>query len=149
MPLFTDYIQPLTLWLYDHPNLALIITFFISFTESLAIIGSVIPGSVTMTAIGILAGSGVMRIDLTLLAAILGAVTGDSASYTLGYIYSDRLSSMWPFKRYPNWINYGKEYFNRHGGKSVLIGRFIGPLRSLIPVIAGMMHMSHLRFYIA
>ncbi len=149
MHLFTDYIQPLTIWLYDHPHYALLIAFLISFAESLAIIGSIIPGSVTMTALGILAGAGVMRIDLTLVAATLGAIAGDGASYMLGYFYSDRLTKMWPFKRYPSWLNYGKEYFERHGGKSVLIGRFIGPLRSIIPVIAGMMHMGHLRFYVA
>lgn len=149
MHVFTDYIQPLTIWLHDHPNSALFITFIISLTESLAIIGSIIPGSVTMTAVGILAGSGVMRIDLTLLAAVLGAIAGDGASYMLGYIYSDRLTSIWPFSRYPSLLSYGKEYFARHGGKSVLIGRFVGPLRSIIPVIAGMMHMNHLRFYVA
>lgn len=149
MHLFTDYIEPLTAWLYTHPHWALIITFLIALTESLAIVGSIIPGSVTMTAIGILAGSGVMRIDLTLLAATLGAIAGDSSSYLLGYAFSDRLVSIWPFSRYPNWLFYGKDYFARHGGKSVLVGRFIGPLRSIIPVIAGMMHMSHWRFFIA
>ena len=149
MHLFSDYIQPLTLWLHDHPTLALFITFLIALTESLAIVGSIVPGSVTMTAIGILAGSGVMRIDLTFLAATLGAIAGDSSSYLLGYAYSDRLNNIWPFYRYPNWLRYGKEYFAKHGGKSVLIGRFVGPLRSIIPVIAGMMHMSHWRFYIA
>ncbi|MBA2656530.1 MAG: VTT domain-containing protein [Tatlockia sp.] len=149
MHLFSDYIQPLTFWLYDHPHLALLIAFTISFTESLAIIGSIIPGSVTMTALGILAGAGVMRVDLTLLAAALGAIAGDGASYILGSVYSERLTTIWPFSRYPNWLTFGKDYFNKHGGKSVLIGRFVGPLRSIIPVIAGMMHMSHLRFYTA
>ena len=85
MQLFADYVQPVTHWLYHHPHWALALTFLISFSESLAIIGSIVPGSVTMTAIGILAGSGVMRIDMTLLAAILGAVAGDSASYFMGY----------------------------------------------------------------
>ncbi|WP_035917956.1 VTT domain-containing protein [Legionella fairfieldensis] len=149
MHLFSDYIQPLTLWLHDHPHWALLITFLIALTESLAIIGSIVPGSVTMTAIGILAGSGVMRIDLTLIAATLGAIAGDSSSYILGYAYSDRLSKIWPFKRYPALLEYGKEYFAKHGGKSVLVGRFVGPLRSIIPVIAGMMHMNHWRFFLA
>ncbi|KTD20081.1 DedA/PAP2 domain protein [Legionella lansingensis] len=149
MHFFTDYIQPLTIWLYDHPHWALLITFLISLTESLAIIGSIVPGSVTMTAIGILAGSGVMRVDLTLLAATLGAIAGDSASYMLGYTFSDRLVNVWPFSRYPNWLMFGKEYFSRHGGKSVIIGRFVGPLRSIIPVIAGMMGMSQWRFFLA
>lgn len=149
MNLLTEYIQPLTAWLYQNPNWALLITFLISFSESLAIVGSIIPGSVTMTAIGILAGSGVMPVDLTFIAATLGAIAGDGASYLLGYAYSDRLGTIWPFSRYPTWFAYGKEYFASHGGKSVLLGRFIGPLRSMIPLIAGMMHMSRWRFFIA
>lgn len=149
MHLFTDYIQPLTIWLHNHPQWALLITFIVALAESLAIVGSIIPGSVTMTAIGILAGSGVMRIDLTLIAAALGAIAGDGASYLLGYVFSDRLTNIWPFSRYPSWLSYGKDYFARHGGKSVVIGRFVGPLRSIIPVIAGMMHMNHWRFFVA
>lgn len=110
MNLFADYVQPLTDWLQHNPRWSLFITFLISLTESLAIIGSIVPGSVTMTAIGILAGSGIMRIDLTLLAAILGAVAGDSLSYILGYYYSDRLTEIWPFSKYPKWIEYGKDF---------------------------------------
>jgi len=149
MHFFMDYIHPLTLWLQVHPHLALFITFFISFTESLAIIGSIIPGSVTMTAIGIIAGSGIMRIDLTFLAAALGAIAGDTGSYALGYTFSDRLTNIWPFNRYPNWLRYGQDFFTRHGSTSVLIGRFIGPMRSIIPVIAGMMHMNRWHFLFA
>lgn len=149
MSLFADYLQPLTDWVYANPNWAFLFTFLISFSESLAIIGSIVPGSLTMTAIGILAGSGVMRIDLTLFAAILGAIAGDGASYALGYTFRHRLVALWPFSRYPNLLTYGKDYFSRHGGKSVLIGRFVGPLRSIIPVIAGMMHMNHWHFLTA
>lgn len=149
MHLFSNYIEPFTYWVYANPHWALLVTFLVSFSESLAIIGSIVPGSVTMTAIGILAGSGVMRIDLTLLAATLGAIAGDSASYTLGYVFRARLVTIWPFSRYPNWLNYGKEYFARHGGKSVLLGRFVGPLRAMIPVIAGMMHMKRSLFLLA
>ena len=149
MHLFNDYVEPLTLWLFLHPNWALLITFLISLAESLAIIGSIIPGSITMTAIGILAGSGVMRIDLTLIAATLGAIAGDSSSYALGYKYSDHLLSIWPFRKYPTWISYGKEYFVKHGEISVIIGRFVGPIRSIIPVIAGMMQMKQSHFIVS
>lgn len=148
MHLFSDYLQPFTTWIYANPHWALLITFLISFTESLAIIGSIIPGSVTMTAIGILAGSGVMRIDLTLLAATLGAIAGDGASYALGYTFRNQLPKVWPFNRHPHWLQYGKDYFAKHGGKSVLVGRFVGPLRSIIPVIAGMMHMNRWHFLV-
>jgi membrane protein DedA with SNARE-associated domain len=149
MHLFIDYIEPLTAWLHVNPKMALFFTFLISCAESLAIIGSIVPGSLTMTAIGILAGSGVMRIDLTLFAASIGALAGDGVSYCLGYIYSDRLIQFWPFSKYPGLLNYGKAFFIKHGGKSVIIGRFIGPLRSIIPVIAGIMNMSKFQFFFA
>ncbi len=149
MHIYADYIVPITAWLHHHPNYALIFTFVIALLESLAIIGTIIPGSLTMTAVGILAGSNVMRFDLTIAFASLGAFIGDSISYMLGARYSENLSHMWPFKRYPKLLNYGQDFFNRHGGKSVLIGRFTGPLRSIIPIIAGMVHMSRLQFFAA
>ncbi len=146
MQLFADYLEPLTVWLHLHPNWALFIAFFIAFIESLAVIGSIIPGTVVMTAVGILAGSGVMRIDLTFIVAALGAIMGDTVSYTIGYTLRDHIRQVWPFSRYPGWIEYGENYFERHGGKSVLLGRFIGPLRSIIPVIAGMLEMKQVQF---
>lgn len=149
MHLYADYIVPITEWLHHHPNYALVFTFFIALLESLAIIGTLIPGSLTMTAIGILAGSDVMRLDLTLMIAALGAFMGDASSYMLGAIYSESLSTLWPFSRYPNILRYGQDFFDRHGGKSVLIGRFTGPLRSITPIIAGMMHMPRWQFFSA
>ena len=149
MQLFADYLEPLTAWLHLHPQWALFIAFFIAFIESLAVIGSIIPGTVVMTVVGILAGSGVMRIDLTLTVAALGAILGDTVSYALGYTLSDRITQIWPFSRYPKWLAYGESYFDRHGGKSVLLGRFIGPLRSIIPVIAGMLKMKQVQFLTA
>ena len=102
-----------------------------------------------MTAIGILAGSGVLRIDLTYLAATLGAIAGDGGSYALGAIFSEKINMMWPFSAYPKWLNYGRDFFERHGRSSVFVGRFFGPMRSIIPLVAGMMHMNHWQFFIA
>lgn len=144
-----EYVTPLAKWLEAHPYLALEAVFIISFLESLPIIGTIIPGSLTLTALGALAGAGVMRIDLTFISAVLGALLGDGLSFFLGLYYSDQLPKIWPFRAYPKWLNVGRTYFDCHGGKSVIIGRFIGPLRSVIPMIAGMMHMHHWRFFIA
>lgn len=146
MQIFHEYIEPLNSWIQANPKWALICTFLISLSESLAIVGSIIPGSVTMTAVGIMAGSGLMRIDFTFIAAILGAVGGDSLSYFIGQKFKDSLPFIWPFKRNPTWLVYGKEYFKKYGGKSVFVGRFIGPLRSLIPLVAGMMQMNQWHF---
>ncbi len=149
MALSTTYIQPVIEWLRYHPDWTSLIVFFISFLESLAIIGSIVPGSVMMTMVGILAGTGVIGLKSAVFSAILGAIAGDGGSYFLGYYFSERLALLWPFSRYPNWLSYGKTYFERHGGKSVFLGRFVGPLRSIIPAIAGMMKMKHLNFFMA
>lgn len=149
MDFYLTYIQPFTSWLHAHPHLAGLITFFVSFSESLALVGSIVPGSVTMTAIGMLIGTGVIPALPTFIWAILGAIAGDSASYFLGYYYHEKLSSIWPFRKYPGLIASGSDFFKQHGGKSVFVGRFLGPLRSIIPVIAGMMRMPNNRFLIA
>ena len=149
MSIVAEYLSPMNHWLHLHPNFALVFAFLVAFAESLAIVGMIIPGALTMTAVGILAGSEVMRLDLTIICTSIGAFFGDTASYILGYLYSHKLYKMWPFSRYPNLINYGKDYFNRHGKKSVLIGRFIGPLRPVIPLIAGMLNMPKLEFIVS
>jgi len=146
MQLFANYLEPLTAWLHLHPYWALFFAFFIAFIESLAFVGAIIPGTVVMTAVGILAGSGIMRVDLTFIFAAFGAIIGDVASYALGHTFSDQLLNTWPFNRHPKWIKYGQDYFDRHGSTSIFLGRFIGPLRSIIPVVAGMMRMKKLPF---
>lgn len=146
---YTSYIEPMTTWLNQHPHWAGFLTFLISFSESLAIVGSIVPGSVTMTAIGMLIGSGVIPCFSIFMCATLGAIAGDSASYFLGYYYHQKIASWWPFSKHPQMLASGNDFFKQHGGKSVFIGRFLGPLRSIIPVIAGMMRMPNSKFLVA
>ncbi len=141
-----SHIHTLVAYLHLHPHIGGLITFGIAFLESLALIGGFIPGSVTMTAIGALIGSGTMPMLPTMLWAIFGAFLGDFLSYGLGAYYNVRLKNMWPFRKYPQWLVKGQTFFDQHGGKSILIGRFFGPVRSLVPLIAGLMHLSVARF---
>lgn len=145
-----DYesIQPLLQWISDHPTWAGIAVFLISLSESLAIVGLVVPGVVMMTAIGAMMGSGVLPFWGTLTWAILGAIAGDGISYWLGYHYHEHLRDFWPFKQFPDLLKRGESFFKNHGGKSIIFGRFVGPVRPMIPVIAGMMDMTPKRFLI-
>lgn len=147
--MLNDSLQQVTTWLHQNPHWAGVITFIISFGESLAVIGTIVPGSVTMTAIGILIGSGVIPVVSTFTFAIFGAIAGDSASYFLGYYFNDKIHSIWPFRKHPNLLKSGRYFFDTHGGKSVFIGRFLGPLRAVVPVVAGMMRMPNGRFLMA
>ncbi|HEX22285.1 MAG TPA: phosphatase PAP2 family protein, partial [Chromatiales bacterium] len=80
--------------------------------------------------------------------AVLGAIVGDGFSYWLGRHFHQQIRGLWPFRQHPAWLEKGEAFFQRHGGKSVLMGRFIGPIRPVIPVVAGMLDMPPGRFYL-
>lgn len=134
------------LFISNHPYWGIAFAFIISLAESLPIIGTIIPGSVTMTAIGTLIGANALPLTATLVWASIGAFCGDCMGYYLGKYCDTSIRSMWPFSKYPHWITKGEDYFHAHGGKSILIGRFVGPVRSTIPMIAGLLKLSTLRF---
>ena len=129
--------------------MGIIFAFIIAFAESLPLIGTIIPGSVTMTVIGILVGRGMIPGFSTLVWATIGALAGDTIGFALGKYYNERLRTIWPFRKHPKWLTMGEAFFKKHGGKSILIGRFIGPARSSVPLIAGLLKMRWGRFFIA
>lgn len=149
MALQLDDLKPFIDWLQANPGLAAFAVFLISCAESLAIVGLFIPGTIVMPAIGSMIGAGVLPAHWIIIAAILGAVVGDNLSYWLGYHFHDRLRNYWPFNRFPKLLAKGEVFFHRYGGISVFIGRFAGPVRPIIPVIAGMLNMSPARFFLA
>ena len=138
--------KPLIDWLAAHPTWGGLAVFLIAFSESLAIVGLFVPGVAMMFGIGTLVAMGALDLWTTLAWAAAGAVAGDGISYWLGYHYQDRLRGIWPFRRYPALMTRGEIFFTRHGGKSILFGRFVGPVRPVIPVIAGMLGMPPARF---
>jgi len=144
-----DFINPLLQWLNANPEFAGLVTFLISAAESVAIIGTIVPGSVTMTALGTLAGAGVIPLWATLFWATMGAIVGDGISYWLGHYFKDRLKIIWPFKHYPGLLESGEKFVHKFGVMSVFIGRFVGPVRALVPLVAGMLGMRPLHFTIA
>lgn len=145
----SDIVSPLLQWLNANPELAGLVTFVISAAESVAIIGTIVPGSVTMTAIGTLAGAGVIPLYETIAWAMLGAIVGDGISYWLGHYFKTSLRTIWPFRNNPGVLERGEKFVRRYGVMSVFIGRFVGPVRALVPLVAGMLGMKPLQFTIA
>ncbi len=121
--------------------------FAASLLESLAVVGTFIPGSTVVFAGGVLIGLRVIDPALVLGAAVIGAIVGDAISYTLGRSYREQIPALWPLNRYPELLDRGRQYFGRHGGKSVFLGRFLSPVRAIVPVVAGMSAMPAARFY--
>ncbi len=133
-------------WVRAHAAWSGPVVFAASLVESLALVGIVFPGAALMFAAGALAGLGAIPLGPTLLWAAAGAVAGDLLSYWLGRRYGEALAARWPLRRHPELLARGRGFFRRHGGKSVLLGRFVGPLRPVVPAVAGMLGMGAGRF---
>ncbi len=125
------------------------IMFVVSFGESFAFLSLLFPGTTIMIAAGAFIPSGTLDVWPLLIGCITGASAGDGVSYWLGRKYGHLLERVWPFTRHPAMLAKGYAFFERHGGKSVFIGRFFGPLRAVIPLVAGITKMPASRFWIA
>lgn len=145
----TEFIQDMLAWIAANPEWAYLLIFSVAMFESLALVGMLVPGAVMMVAAGPPIAAGVLSFWPVMLWAIFGAVVGDGVSYWLGHHYRERLKEMWPFSRYPDSMARGERFFEEYGGKSVAFGRFVGPVRAVIPVVAGMMGMEPKKFYAA
>jgi membrane protein DedA with SNARE-associated domain len=142
----TSWTQELLNWLNANPGWGIAIVFLVSFFESLVLIGILLPGIVILFGIGALIGPGLLEMVPVWAAASSGAFLGDGLSYALGHRFRGHLLEVWPFSRYPGLMERGTRFFHAHGSKSVLAGRFIGPLRPIIPAVGGMMGMKPSRF---
>ncbi|MCF6289958.1 MAG: VTT domain-containing protein, partial [Desulfobacterales bacterium] len=140
------YLKALLVFITLHPTLAYGAIFLISLAESLALVGLIVPGTVIMFGVGAIVATGSLGLKPVLLLAVAGAIAGDGISYWLGHHFQEELRRIWPFSRYPGMLQKGEAFFHQHGGKSILFGRFVGPVRPLIPVVAGMLGMAPLHF---
>jgi len=142
------WLQDLLNWISLHPHAFIIAVYIIALMESLVVLGLLIPGAALLFGAGALMSTGALPIAPIMLSASAGAITGDFVSFLLGQHYQQRLRVIWPFRHYPRLVNRGVDYFVKHGGKSVFMARFIGPIRPIVPAIAGMMNMRTSRFLV-
>ena len=141
--------QPLLDFIKVHSDWAALVMFVTAFGESFAFISLLFPGTTVLIAAGTLLSGGTLPYASILIGAVLGAVLGDTVSYWLGRNFGGSITRVWPFSRHPHLLSQGILFFERHGGKSVFIGRFFGPVRAVIPLAAGIMLMPRSRFWVA
>ncbi len=142
------FIDAIIAWVTQNPQWSFIVVFLVSLSESLAFVGLIVPGSVALAAIGLLIGTGSLPLYETLISAMLGAIIGDCVSFFIGRHYLDRIHTKWPFIYFQNLIKKGELFFVNHGKKSVFLGRFVGPVRPVLPLIAGSLKMNVKSFII-
>lgn len=116
-----------------------------AFLETGAFVGLVAPGETVVVIAGAVAGQGATSVILTIAIVWLAAFLGDTCSYLLG----EKLGRDWVLKHGPRLritnqrFAQVESYFAKHGGKTILVGRFIGLVRALAPFIAGSSRMQY------
>jgi membrane protein DedA with SNARE-associated domain len=136
----------------EHESWAAPVAFLVAFAESFCFLSILWPGTAILAGITLLMASSGISQDIvipTIVGASLGGVFGYSVSYWIGLYFKDSIDKIWPFSSRPYLIDRGKEFFEKYGAFGVFLGHFFGPVRAVIPVVAGMFAMRQLPFQIA
>jgi|AZIK01.1.fsa_nt_gi undecaprenyl-diphosphatase len=127
----------------------LLLLFLTAFTESLAVVGLLVPGIAILIGLTMLAPELGISSWAWWLTGTLGAFLGDGTSFWLGRRAQGRLHRWRFFQKHSDWLEHSHEFFIRYGIWSIAFGRFIGPLRPLVPVVAGASAMPSSSFWMA
>lgn len=112
---------------------------FLAFSETAILLDLAVPGEVGLVLGGAAAASAGHPVVVVIAAAALGALAGDSLSYTVGRRWGRPLIERfrWTRRRLLPVVDRAEHHFAEHGGRSVFIGRWIGALRAVVPFVAG------------
>jgi membrane protein DedA with SNARE-associated domain len=146
---FQAYFDQVTAFARDNAVWAPPIVFALAFGESLAFISLLFPAWGALVAIGALIGTSGISFWPVWIAAALGAAFGDWLSYWIGLKLEYSVQHIWPLSRHPNLIPRGERFMKTWGIPGIFIGRFFGPLRASVPLIAGIFEMPFWRFQLA
>lgn len=120
----------------------------IVFIESGLLVGFFLPGDTLLIAAGVLAAQGALPIQLTILTIIIAAVVGDNVGYTIGKYSGKRL-----FRKKDGilfrheYVERAQAFYEKHGGKTIIIARFVPIVRTFAPVVAGVGKMNRIKFF--
>jgi membrane-associated protein len=119
----------------------------IVFTETGLLVGFFLPGDSLLITAGLVAAAGGLDIWLLNGLLIVAAIVGDSVGYAIGYRTGPRLfrkeESRWFARKH---LLRTREFYERHGGKTIVLARFIPIIRTFAPVVAGVGQMEYRRF---
>ena len=145
-------VQSIVIFVENNQAWLIPIVFLLAFGESLAFVSLFLPATVILVALSALIGKsgiGMTNILWVWFAAGAGGSLGYWASYLIGYYFKDDVHKIWPFSRRPEMLPKGRAFFDKWGALGVFFGHFFGPVRAVVPVIAGTFAMPQLMFQIA
>ena len=140
-----DLIANYGVWIYA-------ILFAIVFAETGLVVTPFLPGDSLLFATGALAATGAMDIRVATVVILVAAIAGDAVNYSVGRTAGLRIidkantDPRWGRWIKPAYIVRAHEFFERHGGKAIVLGRFMPIVRTFVPFVAGVAEMSYPAF---
>jgi membrane protein DedA with SNARE-associated domain len=130
----------------DHQAWGAPIVFVLAFCESFAFVSLLVPATGILLGVGGLIAAAELGFWPMWFAAALGAIVGDWLAYWLAFHFKDRVLQTWPLAGNPDLVARGVGFFKKWGMLAVFVGRFFGPFRAVVPLIAGLNAMPWLNF---
>jgi len=132
-------IQEYGVWTY-------LILFAVIFAETGLVVAPFLPGDSLLFLAGVFAGRGSFSLAVLLVALIAAAILGDTVNYWVGHFLGARLIASKRRLIKPEHLAYTHEFFEKYGGKTIILARFVPIVRTLAPFVAGLGEMSYGRF---
>ncbi len=119
--------------------------FFVIFMETGFVVTPFLPGDSLLFAAGTFAALGSLNVWLLLILLMIAAVGGDTVNYWIGHFLGDRAYNVKWIKR--EYLDRTHAFFEKHGGKTIFLARFVPIVRTFAPFVAGMGRMSYGYFF--
>ena len=132
-------IQEYGVWTY-------LILFAVVFCETGLVVTPFLPGDSLLFLAGVFAGRGSLSLVLLILVLIAAAIAGDTVNYWVGHFLGHRVIASKRRLIKPEHLAYTHEFFEKYGGKTVILARFVPIVRTVAPFVAGLGEMSYGRF---
>lgn len=142
-------VEAISKFITEHPHLIEVAVFALGFAESILLLSFFVPATVIFIGVGALLGATGLMLWPIVLAAAAGAFLGDLISYYVGLRYRDEVVRFEPLKSNPDWLIRTRAFVRQWGVYSIVIGKFVGPLRPIVPIVCGISRMPRVRFVLA
>ncbi len=136
----SEFVQAYGGWVYA-------LLFLIIFVETGLVVMPFLPGDSMLFVVGALCGLGLMNLPLTLALLTIAAVAGNQTNYSIGRKVGPRVFA-WPHSRWFNRAAFDRmhAFYEKHGGITIIVARFMPFLRTFAPFVAGVAQMTRSKF---
>jgi membrane-associated protein len=140
-----DVVMMYGVWIYA-------LLFVIVFAETGLVVTPFLPGDSLLFATGALAATGALDIRVAAVLLVVAAIAGDAVNYAIGravgvrILLRARTDPAWARWVNPAYVERAHAFFERHGGKAIVLGRFMPIVRTFVPFVAGIAEMSYPAF---